>query len=54
MTDTPELQGLLVGKRYQCDACGKQLLVTKAGDGALQCCASPMTLMQPKKTPSSD
>jgi hypothetical protein len=45
---------LLVGKRYQCDTCGKQLLVTKGGQGPLECCASPMTLMQPKKTPSSD
>jgi desulfoferrodoxin-like iron-binding protein len=38
-----------VGKRYVCAVCGAELLVTKAGSGALSCCAQPM---QPKQPPS--
>ena len=33
-----------VGKRYVCAVCGAELLVTKAGTGALTCCAQPMQL----------
>ena len=27
-----------MGKRYGCTACGVEVVVTKAGDGALTCC----------------
>jgi hypothetical protein len=46
---------LQVGKRYQCEACGTEALVTKpSGDGELQCCGATMALLQPKKTKSAD
>ncbi|MBI5284839.1 MAG: desulfoferrodoxin [Chloroflexi bacterium] len=31
-----------VGKRYQCTKCNTEMIVTKAGDGALGCCGQPM------------
>jgi desulfoferrodoxin-like iron-binding protein len=31
-----------VGKRYQCTKCGTEMIVTKAGEGALQCCGAQM------------
>ena len=31
-----------VGKRYQCGKCNSEMIVTKAGDGALSCCGTPM------------
>lgn len=31
-----------VGKRFQCTSCGTEMIVTKAGEGALQCCNQPM------------
>ena len=31
-----------VGKRYQCTKCNSEMIVTKAGDGALSCCGQPM------------
>ncbi|MFI5266619.1 MAG: hypothetical protein ACHQ7M_04495 [Chloroflexota bacterium] len=33
-----------VGKRYVCAVCSSELLVTKAGAGALSCCGQPMQL----------
>jgi len=33
-----------VGKRYFCEQCGTEMLVTRAGDGALICCGQPMQL----------
>jgi desulfoferrodoxin-like iron-binding protein len=33
-----------VGKRYYCENCGSEMLVTKAGAGALSCCGQPMQL----------
>lgn len=33
-----------VGKRYFCEKCGSEMLVTKAGDGAMSCCGQPMQL----------
>jgi desulfoferrodoxin-like iron-binding protein len=45
---------LQVGKRYKCDTCGAEVLVTKPGEGALSCCQQEMGLLQPKTTPSSD
>ena len=32
------------GKRYVCGVCGTEMLVTKAGDGALACCDQPMAV----------
>ena len=32
-----------MGKRYACGVCGAQVIVTKAGDGALVCHGQPMT-----------
>lgn len=45
---------LQVGKRYKCESCGTELLVTKAADGSLSCCSNPMELVQPKQTASAD
>ena len=33
-----------VGKRYFCEKCGTEFIVTKAGDGKITCCGQPMTL----------
>ena len=33
-----------VGKRYQCEKCGSEFIVTKAGEGSLNCCGQPMTI----------
>ena len=30
------------GKRYRCAQCGSEVLVTKAGSGALTCCGQDM------------
>jgi len=30
------------GKRYACGSCGAEVIVTKGGDGEVQCCAAPM------------
>jgi desulfoferrodoxin-like iron-binding protein len=43
-----------LGKRYQCTECGAQVLVTKGGEGTLECHGQPMEIMQPKPLPSSD
>lgn len=46
---------LQIGKRYQCESCGTEALVTKqSGDGELNCCGDSMALLQPKKTKSAD
>ena len=45
---------LQVGKRYSCESCGTELLVTKPSDGELSCCEAPMVLLQPKQTASAD
>jgi predicted RNA-binding Zn-ribbon protein involved in translation (DUF1610 family) len=45
---------LQVGKRYQCQSCGTELLITKPSDGELACCQKPMELLQPKQTASAD
>ncbi|HTY82396.1 MAG TPA: hypothetical protein VMB24_06400 [Dehalococcoidales bacterium] len=31
-----------VGKRYRCTKCGAELIITKAGAGAITCCSMPM------------
>jgi hypothetical protein len=43
-----------LGKRYQCAECGAQVLVTKGGDGTVECHGKPMELQAPKPLPSSD
>jgi desulfoferrodoxin-like iron-binding protein len=44
----------LLGKRYQCAACGVTVLITKAGDGQLTCHGEAMEVAQAKPLPSSD
>jgi len=43
-----------LGKRMTCSECGTQILVTKAGEGTVQCCEKDMELQQAKPLPSSD
>jgi hypothetical protein len=43
-----------LGKRYVCQTCEAQLLVTKQGDGELECHDKPMIIEAPKPLPSSD
>jgi hypothetical protein len=31
-----------VGKRYQCEKCNTEMIVTKGGSGQLECCGQPM------------
>lgn len=45
---------LKVGKRYRCEGCGSEVLVTKATDTVLGCCSAEMQLLEPKKTASAD
>ena len=35
-----------VGKRFMCTKCGFEFIVTRGGDGAIQCCGQPVV---PKK-----
>jgi hypothetical protein len=43
-----------LGKRFQCETCGTEVLCIKAGDGEVGCCSVPMKLLQPKVLPSAD
>jgi hypothetical protein len=43
-----------LGKRYTCSECEATALVTKAGDGTLECHGKPMEILQAKPLPSSD
>jgi hypothetical protein len=43
-----------VGKRYECNVCGGQLICTRAGGGVLECDGTPMALVEPRVLPSSD
>jgi len=43
-----------LGKRYQCEECGTQILCTKAGEGKPECCGKEMQLQKPRLLPSSD
>lgn len=45
---------VLLGKRYACETCGAEVLVTKGGNAAVVCHDAPMALAQPKTLPSSD
>ena len=38
-----------VGKRYICTKCGSEFIVTRAGEGELECCGQPMELKQAAK-----
>ena len=44
----------LLGKRYRCTKCGTEVLCTKAGDGAVNCCDQAMEAQEPRPIPSSD
>jgi len=44
----------LLGKRYVCGECEATVLVTKAGDGELQCHGKAMEPATAKPLPSSD
>lgn len=51
----PNAEGALqVGKRYTDEASGIEVLVTKAGAGALVCNGAAMAQVQPKQTKSAD
>lgn len=43
-----------LGKRFVCEKCGAQVLVTKAGEGSFVCCDKEMIIQQPRPLPSSD
>ena len=43
-----------LGKRYECETCGTQVLATKAGDGELNCCEKEMNLQGQRRVPSAD
>jgi hypothetical protein len=43
-----------LGKRYACQICGAEVLVTKAGPGAIACHGEVMEIAQAKTLPSSD
>lgn len=45
---------LQVGKRYRCEECNTEVLVTKPSDTTLSCCGADMPLVEPKKTASAD
>jgi desulfoferrodoxin-like iron-binding protein len=40
------------GKRYVCSTCGSELLVTRGGEGALNCCGQPMQIRGVSGAPS--
>lgn len=46
--------GSAVGKRYESEANGLELLVTKAGEGSLAVGETPLQLKAAKRLPSSD
>lgn len=43
-----------LGKRYQCESCGAELLITKSGEAELVCHGTAMSILQAKALPSSD
>jgi hypothetical protein len=50
-----ELGGpVVLGKRYTCETCGAEVLITKGGDSELRCHETVMVIAQPKTLPSSD
>ena len=44
-----------IGKRFKCESCSTQVLVSKPSEaGALECCDQAMTAVEPKQLASSD
>jgi len=43
-----------LGKRFTCEVCKSEVLITKSGDGDVECCDKAMTMLQPRPLPSSD
>ncbi|HUY28471.1 MAG TPA: hypothetical protein VMV27_13740 [Candidatus Binataceae bacterium] len=43
-----------LGKRYQCEKCGTEVLCNKAGQGEIACCDLNMKIKEAKPLPSSD
>jgi len=35
-----------IGEKYRCNICGNEVVVTKAGGGALVCCGEDMQLIE--------
>ncbi len=33
-----------IGKRYVCEKCGVECVVTRGGEGSLNCCGEPMKI----------
>ncbi len=46
--------GAALGKRYELEAIGLELLVTKAGDGSLSVGDTPLVVKAARRLPSSD
>jgi hypothetical protein len=46
--------GVVLGKRYACETCNAEVLVTKGGSADLVCHGMAMTMAQPKTLPASD
>ena len=44
----------VLGKRYICDICKKEVLCTKTGEGTIACCGQEMRTLEPRPLPSSD
>jgi hypothetical protein len=44
----------LLGRRFRCENCNTEVLITKAGDGEVECCGKAMEAQQPRPLPSSD
>ena len=42
----------VLGKRYQCEKCGTEVLCNKAGTGGLECCDLEMKIKEAKPLPS--
>jgi hypothetical protein len=43
-----------LGKRFVCEVCNAEVLITKAGEGTLECCGKEMVAQEPRPLPSSD
>ncbi len=43
-----------LGKRFVCEACGTETLVTKPGEGTASCCGEEMQPKETKPLPSAD
>jgi transcription elongation factor Elf1 len=43
-----------LGKRFQCEVCGTEVLCIKPSSGEVHCCGASMKQLQPKVLPSAD